>query len=552
MTKRESDGRELAVRAKQLLAQRRGTGRTARSALDVEHVLDELELHQIELEMQNEDLVRARADAESALALFAELYDLAPIGYFTLGHLGIIHKMNLLGAKLLGIDRASEGHRLGAFVATTCLGDFQAALSKALAGEAQTSCEVELAHRTPETGNPRYLQLTFSAAGPGAARAVGIDVTERRKLADELLTSQRMEAVARLAGGVAHDFNNLLTVILTGVETARMAADAGKGLHDELQLVTDAAQRAAGLTRKLLAFGRKQLLRPEVVDVNGLVRGLAPLVRTLLGERIELIMTLASDLGAIEVDPVQLEQVIVNLVVNAHDAMPDGGRFTITTAEVGSHLVITVADTGVGMDQELIGRIFEPFFTTKTRNQGTGLGLASVAGIVEQSGGTISVRSEPRKGATFEIHLPRRSGLSNASAPPKTTGTARGGSETILVVDDERALRRIAERILVAAGYTVLVAESGAEALEMARRHTGTIHLLLSDVMMPGMTGPELAGRLAAASPGIRVLFMSGYADDALGRAGVVDQDLQLLSKPYSADSLRTKVRDALDAPRSG
>jgi nitrogen-specific signal transduction histidine kinase/ActR/RegA family two-component response regulator len=406
------------------------------------------------------------------------------------------------------------------------------------------------------------VQLTLSGASGDEARAVAVDVTERRRTEDLLRNSQKMEAVGRLAGGVAHDFNNLLTIVLGGAEAARGAVAHGTSPHEALQLVTDAAQRAAALTRKLLAFGRKQLLRRELVDVNELTRGLAQLLSTVAGERVELVMQLSPDLGRTEVDAAQLEQVIVNLVVNAHDAMPDGGRLRVSTANVdvgadrrfgamkpGSYVVLTVSDSGVGMDSETMAHIFEPFFTTKSREQGTGLGLASAAGIIEQCGGEIAVRSEPGTGSTFDVYLPRASATAAVAVVPRATAPPRGGTETILVVDDEEPLRRIAKRVLMAGGYTVLLAADGAEALEVLGEHAGPIHLLVSDVIMPGMTGPALAERVREARPETRVLFMSGYSDDVLGHAGVLRQGLHFMGKPYTATAMMAKVREALDGP---
>ncbi len=541
------------------MAEREATAPASPGA-DPARLLHELEVHQLELEMQNEELRRSRAEAETALALYAELYDFAPVGYFTLGPEGVISRANLTGARLLGTERARlADRRLGAFLASSSLPDFNRALEKVLAEE-QSSCEVELAARPDDAGEPTWLQLTLRAAGADAARAVAVDVTERRRTEQLFRSSQQMEAIGRLAGGVAHDFNNMLTVILASADSARMALDRGKSPHEELRLVTEAARRAAALTQKLLAFGRKQLMRPEVVDVNELARGLTKLLNPVLGERTELALELASELGRIEVDPIQLEQVIVNLALNAHDAMPDGGRLTVATANVevragrrspsvkpGSYVVLTVSDTGMGMDGETLAHIFEPFFTTKPREQGIGLGLASVAGIVEQCGGEIAVRSTPGTGTTFEVYLPRASAPGGNAPVTVPRARAQGGTETILVVDDEEGLRRVARRILAAAGYTVLLAGSGAEALEVLERHTGTIHLLLSDVMMPEMTGPMLAGRVRAARPGTRVLFTSGYADDVLGRLGVLDRDTHFVSKPYTPEVFLRKVREALD-----
>ncbi len=519
-------------------------------------LVHELQVHEIELEMQNEELRASRAEAESLLALYSELYDFAPVGYFTLDSRGAIRRANLTGARLLDTDRVRlVDQRFGAFLAASSLEGFNAALSTATRGS-DSACEVELVAPNVEAGGAACLQLTLGGATGGEARVVAVDVTQRKRTEELLRRAQKLEAIGRLAGGVAHEFNNLLTVILGGAEALRLALDTGTPPDGELLLVTSAAERAATLTRQLLAFGRKQLLRPSVVDVNELTARLADLFRSILGERIELVLSLARDVGPIEIDPVQLEEVILRLVIRAQDAMPEGGQLTVSTAQweagrpsavgkEGPCVVITVRDTGVGMDSEAVAHVFEPFFPVAGLR--TGLELASAAGIVEQCGGEITVHSHDG-GTTFDIYLPQvfRSEVA-ASLPPVTAGP-RGGAETVLFVDDEEALRRISKRILESAGYTVLLAGSGTEVLEVLERHRGAIHLLISDIVMPGMNGPEIAAHVRKERPETVVLFMSGYADDMIGDAGVLGQEVHFLGKPYTGERLKAKVREVLDS----
>src|SRR6266550_2729913 len=366
----------------------------------------------------------------------------------------------------------------------------------------------------------------------------------------------------RLAGGIAHDFNNILTAITGHADL--LLEDLGH--HDPRRADVDeirrSADRAAGLTRQLLAFSRQQVLQPKVVDLNALVLDMDKLLRRLIGEDVELATVLDAALGRVTADPGQLEQVIVNLAVNARDAMPQGGKLTLETRNIdldasytlehslvkpGSYVQLTVSDSGIGMDEETQAHAFEPFFTTKPRGQGTGLGLAMVYGTVKQSGGFIWVYSEPGHGATFKIYLPRVDAPVEAAAPPVPVERPPRGSETVLLAEDEPAVRTIAQQALERQGYNVLAAPSGADALALAAQHGATIHLLLTDVVMPGMSGRDLADRLTAQRPGIRVLYISGYTDNAIVRHGMLEPGLAYLQKPFRPDALVRKVRDVLD-----
>jgi len=388
------------------------------------------------------------------------------------------------------------------------------------------------------------------------------DITEQRQLEEQLQQAQKMEIVGRLAGGVAHDFNNLLTVIngMADLVLAGMADD--DPVRRDLTQIRLAGDRAAALTGRLLAISRRQILKPEIVDLSAIADGLRDMIQRLLGEDIALVLELAPDLAGVKADPGQIEQVVLNLVVNAVDAMPDGGVLTIETRTVhvdavyaaehpgtrpGPHAMLAVRDTGVGMDESVRRRVFEPFFTTKTLGKGTGLGLSMVYGIVKQSGGSIWFQSEPGHGSRFTIYLPYVTGSPAPRPAPPAAAMARG-HETVLVVEDEPPLRDLAARILASAGYTVLQAASGADALALLERHAEPVHLVFTDVVMPGMNGRELAARLATLRPAIRVLYTSGYTEDAILRHGVLDDPGRFLSKPYTPSVLRRRIRETLDS----
>jgi len=387
------------------------------------------------------------------------------------------------------------------------------------------------------------------------------DVSARRSLEEQLLQAHKMEAVGRLAGGIAHDFNNLLTAIL-GYGDLMLPKLHDPTLRGKMQEIRKAAERASALTRQLLAFSRKQVLVPEVVEVGALIAELSKMLRRLIGEDVELVALPGPAPAAVRADRGQLEQVLMNLAVNARDAMPRGGKLTIEVAVAdpdeafrkdhpdvprGSVVMISVSDTGQGMDAEVRKHIFEPFFTTKELGRGTGLGLATVYGIVKQSGGHVEVDTAPGRGTTFHIFLPAVEAPPPAPAP--SLDAVVGGSETVLLVEDEAALRSLAQEILRDQGYKVMAAGSGPEALAIAGSHPAAIDLLVTDVVMPGMDGRELADRLLPIHPETRCLFMSGYTDDAIVRRGVREEGMPFLQKPFTIDALALKVREVLDEP---
>jgi len=373
-----------------------------------------------------------------------------------------------------------------------------------------------------------------------------------------------MEAVGRLAGGVAHDFNNLLTGIIGYAELLQLRLDPQDPHRREVEEIRKAGERAASLTRQLLAFSRKQILQPKKLNLNTVVRDMEKLLQRLIGEDIYLVTNLEAGLGPVEADPGQIEQVIINLAVNARDAMPLGGKLTIETANVeldgaygyrdinflpGPYVMVAVSDNGEGMDEETMARIFEPFFTTKASSHGTGLGLSTVYGIVKQSGGYIWVYSEPKWGTTFKVYLPlATSGQEVEKSRPETT-TYPQGWETVLLVEDEEVVRELTAAALKQYGYQVLVARDPEEALDICEKVESSIHLLLTDVVMPGMSGRQLAERLTARYQDLKVLYISGYAENAISHHGVLDPGIAFLAKPFTPNALVSRVRKVLDMP---
>jgi two-component system, cell cycle sensor histidine kinase and response regulator CckA len=398
------------------------------------------------------------------------------------------------------------------------------------------------------------------------AICMSLDITDRKQLEEQLRQAQKMEAVGRLAGGIAHDFNNLLMVIQGYGDLLVERLPTGDPLRRNAEQIQMASQRATSLTRQLLAFSRKQMLAPKILNVQTVVADMEKILRRLIGEDIQLETSSAPDLGLVKADRSQIEQVILNLAVNARDAMPQGGRLTIETANVeldssyshppavlspGKYVMLAVTDNGCGMDAETQAHVFEPFFTTKEKGKGTGLGLATVYGVVKQSGGYVWVYSEPGRGTSFKIYLPRiaetavpagREGKSDMQVPQR-------GSETILLVEDEKGVRELAREYLTSSGYTVIEAEDGHTALELAAMHVGPIHLLLTDVVMPGISGRELAERVGQIRPGIKIIYMSGYTDQAVVHHGILDSDAILLQKPFTLMTLAGKLREMLAVP---
>ena len=414
------------------------------------------------------------------------------------------------------------------------------------------------------------VRIVFST-GNVAALGIARDISDKKQAEaslvaaeEQLIQAQKMEAVGRLAGGVAHDYNNILSVITGRCDLILDELDDDHPLRGDIGEIAGAAEMAAELTRQLLAFGRKQVMRAEVLDVNGIVRDLEKLIVRLVGEDIDLHTDLAPDIPPISADRGQVEQVIVNLAVNARDAMAGGGKLIVETGmadldeayaglhvsvDPGHYVMLAVSDTGEGMDVETSARVFEPFYTTKEKGRGTGLGLSTVYGIVKQSGGHIVAYGHPGQGTTFKVYFPAVHGQPEVPARPSQAPAASGGSESVLVVEDEETVRRLVVRILEHKGYTVLEAASGPEARDLVREERPDIHLLLTDVVMPGMSGRQLADSLVDEIDGLKVLFMSGYTDDAIVDHGLLEKGIAYISKPFSANALAERVRLVLDEP---
>jgi two-component system cell cycle sensor histidine kinase/response regulator CckA len=704
------DAAELRPRAEEMA--RRDGARTpenpeALSPEEIRRRLHELRVHQIELEMQNEELRRAQVELDAARMRYFDLYDLAPVGYCTVSETGLILESNLTAARLLGVPRgalvkqlisrfilksdqdlyyrhrkrlfetgelqayelrmvnndgaafwvrlestaaqAEDGKRVGRVVLIdiTERKCAEEALARSLAeqkavydhspvmmcvmdsdrrmlyanpaftafigrsegapkggcacgvlgcidapddprgcgfGTNCASCGLwQRLEDTLKTGTGRNFEHLTTLVRDGVQRRVTLlgstslmhlddrtelllclhDVTEHKELEAQFQQAQKMESVGRLAGGVAHDFNNLLTVINGYSQMALDEMSESDPLRGDLAEIHKAGERASGLTRQLLAFSRKQVLQPRSLDLNRSVQEMLPMLERLLGEDVEVRSALNAENGTVYADPHQMEQVIMNLAVNARDAMPAGGKLLIETARVewdesytrshpevraGRYVMLAVSDNGVGMNEETRQRIFEPFFTTKEVGQGTGLGLSMVQGIVAQSGGDIGVYSEPGQGTTFKIYLPALAKAVADDARPAAV-PALGGKETVLVVEDQVSVRKYVAAALRTYGYRVIQAESAGEALLFCERRPERVDLVLTDVVMPIMSGRELAGRLETLDPGIKVLFMSGYTGNVIEHHGVLGKGAEYIQKPFSPVELAGKVRTVLGPP---
>jgi len=514
--------------------------------------------------------VTERKRAEEALrrseAGFRSVVEDAPYGIYRASTTGKFLQVNPALRKMLGYEAAED--LLGRDLASEIFrhtGDYQRLIEFLTRTDEIKDVEVEWKRRdgTPITVRCSGRRVNDENGAPAYLEVFAEDVTEKRVLERQLRMAQKMEAIGRLSGGIAHDFNNLLGVIIGYSRVLRKALANNAALCEHAVEIEKAGQRAASLTKQLLAFSRQQVLTPAVLNLNTLASDMEKMLPRLLGEDVEVSLTLDPDLGNVKADQSQIEQVIMNLAVNARDAMPMGGRLKIQTAnmeldqaytwnhpgsKVGSYVMLAVTDTGTGMDAGTLTHIFEPFFTTKERGKGTGLGLATVYGVVKQSNGYIWVDSAPGKGASFQIYLPRHVGEPAVDEQKVDLGEKLGGSESILLVEDAEPLRKLAQTFLAAAGFRVLSAASGEDALEVAARHGGTFDLLLTDVVMPGMNGRVLAEQLLPRQPGMKVLYMSGYTDSFIAGHGVLDPGgAQLLHKPFTEEVLIRKVREVLD-----
>jgi len=515
----------------------------------------------VEQAVQKQRLAQALLDSEERYRLVTE--NIAD-AVFLLGLDGRIALGNPRAETITGYPQAElVGRSLSSLLPEAGARDAQARLSDARTGaDGPPFFETELI-RKDGTRVLLEVHVTSVLKGgyPVARLGVARDITERRNLEDQLRQAQKMEGIGRLAAGVAHDFNNLLTAIGGHCYLVLNALTAENPIRGEIEIIQGAAERAVTLTHQLLAFSRKQILEPRVLDLNATVTGIEPLLRRMIREDIEIATALDPGAGRVKADAGQIEQVLLNLGVNAGDAMPQGGRLTLATGNVtldeayaqthaevepGPYVMLSVSDTGHGMTTTVQAHIFEPFFTTKEVGKGTGLGLATVYGIAKQSGGHITVDSEAGHGTAFKLYLPRVEEAPGTAEPEGPVDITRRGSETVLLVEDDEPLRTLARAILSTKGYTVLDATSPSEALRLADAHPGPIHILLTDVVMPQMNGRQVADLLLAARPGLKVLFMSGYTDAAIVEHGVLEAGTHFLQKPFTPDGLSRKVREVL------
>ncbi|MDD5758941.1 MAG: PAS domain S-box protein [Desulfobulbaceae bacterium] len=691
--------RTLRVQAEERLAARQKSqeamGCSKHSAADYKRLVHELQVHQIEMELQNEELQESRAEVEASLARLTDLYDFAPVGYISIDRSGIIHRANLNGATLLRVERNRlQGRRFGMFIAEADRPEFNDFLGKAFAGRAKESWDVEilneggtptwahleaivsedgqkcrlvllditekkqaeellmkseafnrqilesvgdgfividrdyqivsanrsfcLQHNTTlaeSMGKPCYQRSHLNdrpcwemgeACAPRQTFATGMphtalhthpvgpekfiyvqtrsfplkdsagevtavievieDITEKRSLEEQYRQAQKMESVGRLAGGVAHDFNNMLLVIMGYADMAMSKVEATSSIRGDLEEIRKAANRSANLTRQLLAFARKQAAIPKILDLNEIVESMLKMLRRLLGEDITLHWQPRVSLWSVMIDPSQVDQLLANLTVNARDAILGVGSLNIETDNVsldavfckknpgcrpGDFVLLSVSDTGMGIEKAIIPNIFEPFFTTKEMGKGTGLGLATVYGIVKQNNGFIYVHSKLGKGSTFNIYLPRQGGKAEQIEAKDQSKPVMLGHETILLVEDESVILEMATKMLESLGYTVLAANTPGEALRLASNHTDNIHLLLTDVVMPEMNGRDLANHLLPLYPQLKCLFTSGYLVDVIAHLGVLDAGMHFIQKPFSMKSVAAKVRELLDSEQA-
>jgi PAS domain S-box-containing protein len=501
------------------------------------------------------------------LQSLASILECAPVGGLVVDAAGRVLCINTAAERILGHSRQAL---LGNAVEILLPEGFRQKVAEAMSTASRTRqrprqivCELRGKHQSG-AAVPLEVSLTQLDSNNGpVALAYLRDLSERRQLEERARQSQKMEAVGRLAGGVAHDFNNLLTAIIGYSEMLQRKLTPGAPMWEELQQIRRAGERAAGLTKQLLAFSRKQVLAPVVLDLNAHINGMQDLLRRLIREDINLSISLDPALRSVKADPAQIEQVLINLVVNARDAMPRGGRLVISTLNAApsqipsgtqpeilltSYALLSVSDTGCGMDETTKARIFEPFFTTKAVGHGTGLGLATVYGIVKQSGGQIEVHSEVGKGSVFQVYLPQTGSVPDTEAPavPAELPPKRG-AETILLAEDEEGVRLLAGRVLEANGYRVLHARDGQEALQICRQHPWTIHLLLTDVVMPNLNGRDLVHKALAMRPQMKIVYMSGYTDSIIALHKILESGAAFLQKPFPPELLIRTIREVLD-----
>jgi PAS domain S-box-containing protein len=539
---------------------------------EIRQMLHELRVHQIELEMQHEELLRIQGELDASRERYFDLYNLAPVGYFTLSEKGLILEANLTAATLLEVPRNGLVKQpISRFLLKEDQDIYYLHRKQLLETSESQECELRMVKKD---GSPFWAHLASTVvqedSGATVFRVTMSDISHRKraeadkaKLEAQLHQAQKTESVGRLAGGVAHDFNNMLGVIIGHTEMALKQVSSGQTLHADLQEIRKAAERSADLTRQLLAFASGQTIAPRVLDLNETIESLLKMLKRVIGEEIDILWKPGENIWPIRMDPSQIDQILVNLCLNARDAITGVGKVTLGTKTIdfdeaycrdhpefspGEYTMLVVSDDGCGMDAEMLEKLFEPFFTTKELGKGVGLGLATIYGIVKQNNGFINVYSEPDRGTTFRIYLPRYTGQVEPLPPESPPEPMVLGHETILLVEDEPAMLDMAVMMLENLGYIVLPARTPGEAIGLAREHAGKIHLLLTDVMMPEMNGWDLAKNLRPLCPKMKRLFMSGHTADIIAHHGVLEDGVYFLQKPFYLDDLSAKVREALES----
>jgi PAS domain S-box-containing protein len=521
--------------------------------------------------MQNVELLRAQEELDAVRIRYFELYDLAPVSYFTLNEAGLIMEANLTVANLLGFRKNTLLKQpISRYIQKEDQDIYYLHRKQLFETGAPQVCEVRI---VKNTGLPCWVRLNANlaedAGGGAVCRIVMSDISERKRAEDEKVKieaqfqqAQKMESVGRLAGGVAHDFNNKLSIILGLVELVMESIDPSDPNYEDLVEIRNAARHSAVLTRQLLAFARKQIVRPMILDVNFTVTGLLNMLKRLIGENINLSWLPQTDLWPVKMDPSQIDQILANLCVNARDAIADVGSITIQSENIilddaycatlpgihpGEYVLLTVADNGCGMDPNTLEKIFEPFFTTKDIDKGTGLGLATVYGAVKQNDGSIYVKSAPGVGTTFTIYLPRYTASTIEQAKEKRAEPTSQGTETILVVEDELNILKLITKMLQQSGYQILAANTASKGIRLAKEHQENINLLITDIIMPEMNGKDLAESIQVFSPRLKTLFISGYSPNIISQQGKIDANVNFLQKPFTKNELASKVRVVLE-----
>jgi PAS domain S-box-containing protein len=536
---------------------------------EVRELVHELRTHQIELELQNEELRRAQDALVKSRDRYSNLYDFAPVGYVTVSHKGLILEANLSLATMLGVERSALVKQpFSAFVIPEDEDICYLHRRGILKTRQRDACRLRMRTRNGEPFWAEMDSIPIEADDEGdiRLRTTIRDITERLRLEARLTQSQKMESIGRLAGGVAHDFNNLLMGIMNYVELCRDALGPDHPVREWLDEITSDAERSAGIARQLLAFARRQPIAPKALDLNDTISGMIKMLRRLIGEDILLTWHPGAGVWTVKMDPGQVDQLLANLATNARDAIGGVGTLTIETANAtideaycaanteatpGEYAVLAVSDDGTGMDRDTLERIFEPFYSTGDASEHAGLGLATVYGIVKQNGGFVNVSSERGEGATFKVYLPRHAHATVATSEPESaTAGVVGGDETILLCEDEKSIRVTVLRFLQDRGYTVLAAETPDEALRLAAEYVGDIQLLVTDVILPGMNGHDLADVLMKQYPQMRCIFTSGYTANAIAHHGVLDPGVVFLEKPVSSAGLAAKIREVLDGDK--